>query len=45
MIFPVMWGWIAQKYSMVPVAGNVCVKVSSVSSAFERNVPFFSETT
>jgi hypothetical protein len=45
MIFPVIWGWIAQKYSMVPAVGNVWVKVSFVSSAFERNAPFFSETT
>ena len=45
MIFPVMCGWIAQKYSMVPAAANVWVKLSSVSSAFERNVPFFFETT
>ena len=45
MIFPVICGWMAQKYSMVPAVGKVWVKVSFVSRALERNAPFFSETT
>src|SRR5512143_3598395 len=45
MIFPIMCGWIAQKYSTVPAVANDCLKLSSVSSASERNLPSFSATT
>src|SRR5215469_15133748 len=34
MIFPVMRGWIAQKYSMVPAAGNVCVVEGEVGDFY-----------
>src|SRR6202521_3162065 len=40
-----MCGWIAQKYSTVPAVEKVCENLSSVSSALERNLPSFSDTT
>src|SRR5262245_63375326 len=42
--FPVMCGWMAQKYSIVPAVEKVCENLSLVSSALERNLPSFSET-
>ena len=34
-IFPVIFGWIAQKYSTVPAVENVCEDLSLVSRALE----------
>jgi hypothetical protein len=42
--FPVIFGWIAQKYSTVPAVENVCENLSSVSRALERNFPSLSVT-
>jgi hypothetical protein len=37
-IFPVIFGWIAQKYSTVPAVENVCENLSLVSRALEWNL-------
>src|SRR5215469_4502677 len=42
--FPVIRGWIEQKYSNSPGAVKVCENVSSVSSAADLNFPSFSRT-
>src|SRR5262249_33480467 len=44
MTFPVIYGWIEQKYSYSPGAAKVCENVSSVSSAADLNFPSFSRT-
>ena len=43
-IFPVIFGWIAQKYSTVPAVENVCENLSLVSRALEWNFPSLSVT-
>src|SRR5271168_2736585 len=37
--FPVIFGWIEQKYSYVPAFANVYVNFSSVSSTLDLNTP------
>ena len=43
-IFPVIFGWIAQKYSTVPAVESVCENLSLVSRALEWNFPSLSVT-